>query len=127
MQKYLPVLARLLLAQIFLVSILIQLAIIFKTPTGYDDYLAYLGHFGLPGIFAPLMIIVQLVAGAALFLGFKTKLAANVLAGYAVFVAFALKLGEPIVFMQYLAIAGGMLLIGVNGPTACSLDNLRKK
>jgi len=44
-----------------------------------------------------------------------------------VFVAFALKLTEPIVFMQYLAIAGGMLLLAASGPTPCSLDNCCKK
>lgn len=127
MQKYLAVLARLLLAQIFLVAIVIQLMLITKNPTGYDDFLAYLAHFGLPGIFAPLMVLIQLVGGIALLLGFKTRLAAYVLAGYAVFVAFVLKLGEPIQFMQYLAIAGGMLMLAAAGPTACSLDNLKKK
>jgi putative oxidoreductase len=127
MQKFLAVLARLLLAQIFLVAIIIQLMIITKTPNGYDDFLAYLAHFGLPGIFAPLMVLIQLVGGISLLLGFKTRLAAYVLAGYAVFVAFALKLNEPIVFMQYLAIAGGMLMLAVSAPTACSLDNLKNK
>lgn len=127
MQKYLAVAARLLLAQIFLVAIVIQLMLITKNPDGYEQYLAYLAHFGLPGIFAPLMVLIQLVGGAALALGYKTRLAAYVLAGYAVFIAFVLKLGEPIAFMQYLAIAGGMLLLAVSGPTACSLDNLRKK
>lgn len=127
MQKYLAVLARLLLAQIFLVAMIIQLMLITKNPAGYDNFLAYLAHFGLPGIFAPLMVIIQLVGGIALLLGFKTRLAAYVLAGYAVFIALTFKLGEPIQFMQYLAIAGGMLMLAVAGPTALSLDNLKKK
>ncbi len=127
MQKYLAVLARLLLAQIFLVAIVIQLMLILKNPAGYGEFRAYLAHFGLPGIFAPLMVLIQLLGGIALLLGFKTRLAAYVLAGYSVFVAFALKLNEPIQFLQYLAIAGGMLMLAVAGPTACSLDNLRKK
>jgi putative oxidoreductase len=61
-----------------------------------------------------------------LLLGYKTRVAAFVLAGYAVFVAFALKFNEPIAFMQYLAIAGGMLALATIAPTACSLDNLKK-
>lgn len=127
MQKFIPVIARILLAQIFLVAIVIQLTIIFKNPTGYDDFRLYLGQHGLPGIFAPLMILVQLLAGAALLLGYKTRLAAYVLAGYAIFIAFALRINEPIVFMQYLAITGGLLALSTIAPTACSLDSLKKK
>lgn len=126
MEKITLVAARLLLAQIFLIAIIIQLSIILKTPDGYEHYQIYLGQFGLPGIFAPLMILIQLLGGIGLLLGYKTRLAAYALAGYAVFVALALKLNEPIVFMQYLAIAGGMLLLAVREPGPCSLDNLKK-
>ncbi|NOT68414.1 MAG: DoxX family membrane protein [Methylophilaceae bacterium] len=127
MNKLAGVLARILLAQIFLVSIIIQLAIITKNPEGYEAYRAYLGHFGLVGIFAPLMILIQLLAGTALLLGYKTRIFAFVLAAYALFVAFALKLDEPIIFMQYLAIAGGMLMLAINHKTAWSLDGLFNK
>jgi putative oxidoreductase len=126
MNKFIPVVARLLLAQIFLVAIVIQLTIIMNDPNGYENYRIYLGQYGLPGIFAPLMILVQLLGGTALLLGYKTKISAYVLAGYAVFIAFALKFNEPIVFMQYLAIAGGMLALTAIAPTVCSLDNLKK-
>lgn len=126
MDKYLGVLARILLAQIFLVAIIIQIMIFMKNPTGYQDFQIYLGQHGLPGIFAPLMILIQLVAGTALFLGYETKLAAYVLAGYSVFIAFVMKFNEPIIFMQYLAIAGGLLTLAINPKTACSLDNLKK-
>ncbi len=127
MSKYLPAVARLLLAQIFLVTIVIQLMMIMKNPSGYDDYQMYLNQHALPGIFAPLMILVQLLGGTALFLGYKTRLAAFVLAGYAVFIAFALRFNEPIIFMQYLAIAGGLLAISSLAPTPLSLDSLLKK
>jgi putative oxidoreductase len=127
MEKIYRIAARLLLAQIFLVAVIIQLSIILKTPAGYDNYQIYLGQYGLPGIFAPLMILIQLLGGIGLLLGFKTRLSAYVLAVYAVFIAFVLKFNEPIIFMQYLAIAGGMLLQGLQEPGPCSLDNLKKK
>jgi putative oxidoreductase len=127
MNKYIPVVARLLLAQIFVVAIVIQLMIIMQNPTGYEEFRIYLGQHGLPGIFAPLMIIVQLLGGLALLLGFRTRTAAYVMAAYAVFVAFALRFNEPIIFMQYLAIAGGLLALAALSPTACSLDNLQRK
>jgi len=127
MNKYIPVAARLLLAQIFVVAVAIQLMIIMQNPTGYEQFRLYLGQHGLPGIFAPLIILVQLVGGAALLLGYKTRLFSFVMAGYALFIAFALRLNEPIIFMQYLAIAGGLLALAALSPTACSLDNLKKK
>lgn len=127
MQKFIPVIARLLLAQLFLLATVFQIMAITSHPDGYAAYQMHLGQFGLPGIFAPLTILVQLLGGAALLLGFKTRPAAYLLAAYAVFVAFAMKLNEPIVFMQYLAIAGGMLALASLAPTSFSLDNLKKK
>lgn len=126
MNNYLAFFARILLAQIFLVAILLQLMIILKNPSGYQDYQLYLGQHGLPGLFAPLMILIQLVAGAALLVGFKTRVAAFVLCGYAIFIAFALKLNIPIEFMQYLAVAGGMLAMAAHPASALSVDNLTK-
>ena len=73
-------------------------------------------------IFAPLIILVNLVGGAALLLGYKTKAFALMMAIYVVILIFLLKL--PV--LQYLAIAGGLLLLHANPSTACSLDNLKK-
>lgn len=126
MQKYIPALARILLAQIFLVHMIIQVGIIFNTPNGYDGYRTLLGQYGLPGIFAPLTVGIELIFGAALLLGYKTRLSAGVLAGYALFVAVVMKLHDPMGFLQYLAIAGGYLALTALAPTACSLDNLKK-
>jgi putative oxidoreductase len=126
MDKVTAVVARVLLAQIFLIATLIQINMITGHPDGYAAYQMYLGQFGLPGIFAPLTLLVQLLGSVALLLGFKTKFAAYVLAAYALFVAFVMKFNEPIIFLQYLAITGGMLAIAVYGPGPCSLDNRKK-
>lgn len=127
MNNYVAFFARILLAQIFLVAILLQLMIILKSPSGYQDYQLYLGQHGLPGIFAPLMILIQLVAGAALLIGYKTRAAAFVLAAYAIFIAFAIKLRIPIEFMQYLAVAGGMLAVAAHPSSAFSVDGIKQK
>lgn len=122
MQKYIATLARILLSQIFLVQVVALIMNFMNHPTGYQEYQAVLGSLGLPGIFAPLIILINLVGGAALFLGYKTKTFALVMAIYAVILTFLLKL--PV--LQYLAIAGGLLLLHLNPSTACSLDNLKK-
>jgi putative oxidoreductase len=122
MQKYLATAARVLLAQIFLLQVIALIVGFMSNPTGYQDYQAGLGSFGLPGIFAPLIIFMNLVGGLTLLLGYKTKAFALIMAIYIVILSFILRL--PV--LQYLAIAGGLLLLYVNPITAFSLDNLKK-
>lgn len=122
MQKYLATVARILLAQIFLVQVVALIISFMNNPSGYQDYQAGLGSLGLPGIFAPLIILLNLVGGLTLLLGYKTKVFALIMAIYVVVLIFLLKL--PL--LQYLAIAGGLLLLHANPSTPCSLDNLKK-
>ena len=122
MQKCLGTLGRVLLARVFLLQVIILIVGFFNTPDGYQQYQAGLGSLGLPGIFAPLIILVQLVGGLALFLGFKTKFFALLMAIYAVIISYLLHL--PV--LQYLAIAGGLITLYVNSNTAFSLDNRNK-
>ena len=123
MQKYQTAAARILLALVFLGLVLLRLSTIMASPDGYLQYQMTLGQFGLPGIFAPLLILIQIVAGLALFLGYKTKLFASILAALAIFLAIVLGLKIPELFFLYLGISGGMLLLVIYPKTACSLDN----
>lgn len=122
MKKYFEVLARVLLAQLFLLQITMLIIGFFSNPEGYQQYQAGLGSLGLPAIFAPLIILVQLVGGLCLFLGYKTKFFALFMAIYAVIISFLLHL--PV--LQYLAVAGGLLMLHINPASAYSLDNLKK-
>ena len=122
MQRYLTALARILLAQVFLLQVIMLIIGFFSAPDGYLQYQMSLGSLGLPGIFAPLIILIQLLGGLGLFLGFKTKFFALFMAIYAVIISFLLHL--PV--LQYLAIAGGLLMLYLNPNTACSIDNMKK-
>ena len=126
MEKYLGVLARILMASIFLGAVSMRLIAIQSAPDGYDQYLALLGHLGLPGIFAPLLILIQLVGGIALLVGFKTKIFAYVMAGFALFLAMVLGQLDFSVMFLYLGLTGGLLMLALNPQTACSLDSLKK-
>lgn len=126
MQKYQTAAARILLALVFLGLVLLRLSAIMSSPDGYMQYQVTLGQFGLPSVFAPLLILVQLVAGLALFVGYKTRLFALILAVLAVFLAIVLGMKIPELFFLYIGIAGGMLLLSTYPQTACSLDNLKK-
>lgn len=122
MQKYLTTVARMLLSQIFLVQVVALVVSFMNNPSGYQEYQAGLGSLGLPGIFAPLIILMNLVGGLGLLLGYKTKVVAAIMSIYVIALIFLLKL--PL--LQYLAITGGLLLLHANPNTACSLDNLKK-
>ena len=122
MQRYLSTLGRILLAQVFLLQIVMLIIGFFNNPDGYQQYQSGLGSLGLPGIFAPLIILVQLVGGLALFLGFKTRFFAIVMAIYAIIISVLLHL--PV--LHYWAIAGGLLILSLNPITPLSLDNLKK-
>ncbi len=123
MQKYQTAVARILLALVFLGLVFLRLSTIMASPDGYLQYQMTLGQFGLPGIFAPLLILVQLAAGLALLVGYKTQLFARVLAALAVFLAIVLGMKIPELFFLYMGISGGMLLLSTYPHTACSLDN----
>ena len=126
MQSYQTTIARVLLALVFLGLVLLRLSSITSNPDGYLQYQMTLGQFGLPGIFAPLLILVQLVGGVALLVGFQTKIAARVMMVLALFLAIVLGRMIPEVFFLYLGIAGGMLLLSTYPQSALSLDNIKK-
>ncbi len=122
MNKAFSFLGRVLIAQLFLLQVIVLIYGFSNNPNGYVDYQNALGHQGLPGIFAPLIIFVQLVGGALLLLGYKTRATAIGMAIYAIFISLALGLSP----FQYLAIVGGLLILANNPVTAFSLDNWKK-
>jgi putative oxidoreductase len=118
--------ARILLALVFFGIVILKLIAITSVPEGYLQYQAMLGQLGLPGVFAPLLILVQLVFGSALLLGFKTRISARVLAVLAAFMAIVLSQASLDAFFAYLGIAGGMWLLSLYPQTGYSLDNRNK-
>jgi putative oxidoreductase len=126
MNNYLSLAARVLLAIVFLGLVFLRLSAILASPNGYLEYQISLGQFGLPGVAAPLIILIQLVGGLALLAGYKTKLAAYILVGFSLFVALVLGRVYPEVMVSWLGIAGGLLHLALNPKTAFALDNCKK-
>ena len=112
--------ARLLLAQIFLLSGIGKIS-------AYASTQAYMAAAGVPGILLPLVIILEIGGALALILGFQTRLVALLMAGFslATGLLFHTHFADPtqqIMFMKNLAIAGGFLLLVQHGASAPSLD-----
>ena len=116
--------ARVLLAQIFLVSGFGKLG------AGYAGTQAYMEAMGIPGMLLPLVIALEIGGGLALVAGFLTRWAGLALAGFTVVsaVLFHANFGDQmqtIMFMKNLAMAGGLLLLYVHGAGSYSIDARR--
>jgi putative oxidoreductase len=120
MEKIIQVVARVLLAHIFVLAGLNKIG-------GYADTQAYMDAMGVPGILLPLVIILELAGGLALIVGWQTRWAAYALAVFTAVAAviFHSDFGQQvqmILFMKNWAMVGGLLLLGVYGAGAYSLD-----
>lgn len=121
MNKYSSVVARILLAHIFVLAGMNKIM-------GYAGTQGYMEMMGVPGMLLPLVIILELGGGLALVAGWQARWVAFALAGFSIVSAliFHNNLADQvqmIMFMKNLAIAGGLLLIAEHGAGAYSLDN----
>ena len=120
MNRYIQLVGRVLLAHIFLLAGINKIS-------GYAGTQTYMDSMGIPGMLLPLVILLEIGGALALILGWQTKWAAYALAGFTILSAaifhsnFADQM-QMIMFMKNLAIAGGMLILAVNGAGAFSLD-----
>jgi putative oxidoreductase len=121
----LPFLGRVGIAAIFVLSGLSKLA----APAGTIAYIQSAG-LPLPQLGLAIALLVELVGGAALVLGYRTRLVAGILAAFSIVTAFAFHfdLGDQnqfIHFFKNVAIAGGLLNVVALGGGAWSLDGRR--
>ncbi|MNF50599.1 DoxX family protein [Pseudomonas borbori] len=125
MNNAIVLLARLFLAHIFLLAG-------FGKITGYAGTQGYMESMGVPGALLPLVIVLEVGGGLALIFGFLTRWAALALAVFCVAAAVIFHRNfdeqmQMILFMKNFAMAGGFLLLYVQGPGAFSIDAWRGK
>jgi putative oxidoreductase len=117
--------ARILLSIIFLLSG-------FGKLTNIAGTASYFANYGLPmpTVTAVIVGLIELLGGLAILLGFKTRIAAWVLALFSVATALVAHTdfadqAQMINFLKNLAIAGGFLALAVEGAGSISLDGRR--
>lgn len=93
----------------------------------YQATAAYMASAGVPRALLPLVIATELLGSLAIILGWRTRVAAFLLAGYSTLTAliFHNNLADQtqmISFFKDLAIAGAFLLLVANGAGPFSLD-----
>jgi len=128
---YLPALGRLFLSGLFVWAGYDKLA----DPGGTMKYFAATG-IPVPGVMVWVTVLVELVGGLAILIGFKARVAAVVLAlwslltGFAAHLVAATTLTDPMAaydnmihFYKNVAIAGGFLYVAAHGAGLLSVDN----
>ncbi|NOQ77357.1 MAG: DoxX family membrane protein [Methylococcaceae bacterium] len=94
----------------------------------YEGTQGYMEAFNVSGSLLPLVIVIEVLAGLAVIVGYKARLAAFILAGFSLVSAFIFHANftdqmQMILFMKNLGLAGGLLLLVSNGAGAYALDN----
>ena len=115
----------------FLISILFFLNGIFKI-NNYDGTIDWMESFGMPGILLIPAIILEILGPVLIIIGYKTKLAAGLLSLFCIATAFIFHNDftnqmQLTSFLKNIALAGGFLILFVNGAKGFSLDNKFKK
>tara|TARA_B100000925_G_C21920671_1_gene435710 strand:- start:525 stop:923 length:399 start_codon:yes stop_codon:yes gene_type:complete len=122
---YLDIIARVLMSGLFLIN-------------GYNKIIYFEGTvdwmamYDLPAFFIYPAIILELFAPILIIFGYKTKLASLLLSGFCLLTAIIFltdfsSQSELNGFLKNVALAGGFLLLTINGPKKFSLDNKVKK
>ena len=114
-----------------LISVLFLLNGIFKI-SNYDGTIDWMESFGMPGILIIPAIILEIAGPVLIIIGYKTKLAAGLLSLFCIATAFIFHNDfanqmQLTSFLKNVALAGGFLILFVNGAKGLSLDNKFKK
>ena len=94
----------------------------------YANTAGWMDAMGVPDGLLPVVIVLEVLGGLAIIIGWQTRIASFLLAGFCLLSAllFHNNLGdqnEMIQFMKNVAIAGGLLFLTAHGAGKFSLDN----
>ena len=114
-----------------LISVLFFLNGFFKI-SNYEGTIGWMESFGMPGMFLIPAIILEVAGPILIIIGYKTKLASGLLSLFCIATAiiFHNDFADQMQFTSFLkniALAGGFLILYVNGAKSLSLDNKFKK
>ncbi len=126
-QNAIALIGRVLLALMFLLSGIGKIG-------GFEGTVGYISSVGLPlpSVLAAGSLVLEVVGGVALIVGFKTRWAALALALFTVAAAVLFhnywsmpagqQMMQQVIFMKNMAVTGGLLMLAVAGPGAWSVD-----
>tara|TARA_B100001540_G_scaffold82842_1_gene74501 strand:+ start:113 stop:490 length:378 start_codon:yes stop_codon:yes gene_type:complete len=125
MTNIVDLIGRILISTLFLINGIFKIS-------NYDGAIGWMEGFGVPGILLIPAIILEIAGPILIIVGYKTKLAAGLLSIFCIATAiiFHNDFANQMQFTSFLknfALAGGFLILFVNGAKGFSLDNKFKK
>lgn len=120
MSNYSVLIGRIFLAHIFILSGINKI-------TAYEASAQYMASGGLPGALLPAAILLEILGGLAILVGFQTRWASWALAAFCIVAALLYHMDfgnqmQMILFMKNFAIAGGFLILAEHGPGPLSIE-----
>jgi len=93
----------------------------------YAGTVAYMSAAGVPGALLPIVIAIEVLGALAIILGWRTRIAAVLLAAFSLLTAFVFHRNfadqiQMIMFLKNVSIAGGFLVLAANGAGRLSID-----
>ena len=124
MSNFLDLIGRIFISSIFLLSG-------YNKIFNYSGTISWMEGFGIPGFLLAPTIVLEIILPLLIIIGYKTQIAAALLAGFCVATAviFHLDFGDQMQTIQLLknfGLAGGFLFIAVNGPKEWAVETKRK-
>ena len=97
----------------------------------YGNTAGWMDAMGVPGSLLPIVIVLEVLGGAAIMIGWQTRIAAILFAAFsvmsaAIFHADFSDQNQMIHFMKNVSIAGGFLFLIVHGAGTYSMDDRGK-
>ena len=125
MTNILDLLGRILISALFLLNGIFKIS-------NYEGTINWMESFGLPGMLLIPAIILEIAGPFLIIIGYKTKLAAGLLSLFCIATAFIFHNDftdqmQFTSFLKNIALAGGFLILFINGAKSISLDNKFKK
>ena len=131
LEKFGPLIGRILIALLFVPAGIGKIS-------GFSGTVGYISSVGLPmsSVLAAGTIVIEVLGGLALLVGFKTRWAALILALFSLMAAVLFhgfwaapadqQMMQSINFYKNLAIAGGLLFVAVYGAGPLSMDGKQR-
>jgi len=124
MVNFLDLIGRILISSIFLLSS-------YNKIFNYGGTVSWMEGFGIPGFFLAPTIILEIILPILIIIGYRTKLAATLLAIFCIATGIIFHLDfndqmQTIQLFKNFSLAGGFLLVAMNGPKEWAIEAKKK-
>ena len=124
MTHFIDLLARIFISSVFLVSG-------YNKIMNYESTVNFMEGFGIPGLLLWPTIVLEIILPILVIIGYKTQIATILLAIFCIATAIIFHFDfsnqmQIVALLKNFGLAGGFLLIALNGPKQFSMDRKKK-